>query len=139
MFIKDEAPRIPNRQSSIPPLYIAKKFKTARELLNPETRGKIFHDVLGYTPDGVTMQTIVDGITDPSVSLESARIKDKQFLKVESVARSHRLVMNRFNQFQRKQLLGNSSSFPQNSSCSTNSPSADVLPAFWEVKEKIEC
>lgn len=134
-----EPPRIQQKKSSVPQLYVPKKFRTARELLNTETRGKVFYDVLGFVPDRETMQMIVDEITDPDVSLEAARIKDKQFLKVEATARSHRLVMNRFDQYQRKQLLENSASLPSSSSNSTNSPSADVLPAFWEVKEKIDC
>lgn len=142
VFIKevnDNASNIVGKTTKMPPLYVGRKFKTSRELLNQETRSKVFFNVLGFVPDPETMQTIVDEITDPKVSLEAARIKDKQFLKVESVARSHRMVMNRYNQYQRKQLLGNSASFPPSSVYATSSPSADTLPAFWDVKEKIEC
>lgn len=140
VFIKEESNSIPQKdRKPLPPLYVAQKFRTSRDLLNTKTRGKVFYDVLGFVPDPEIMQIIVDEITDHDVSLEAARIKDKQFSKVESVARSHRMVMNHYDQYQRKQLLENSSSYSSSSTNSTNSPSADVLPAFWEVKEKIEC
>ncbi|OHT05053.1 hypothetical protein TRFO_06040 [Tritrichomonas foetus] len=72
------------------------KFQTSRDLLNPSTRRRCFLEVFGCIPPPDVMQSIIDEITDPSVSTEAAKIRDRLYNRMEGTVRSHRMCLNCF-------------------------------------------
>lgn len=121
------------------PTFISNKYRTPRDLLNPETRKKAFSKYFGFAPDREIMQNIVDEITDPLLRLENNRIKDNHFLTFEGNAKLMRLLTNRFKQFaNQEQTTKHSFTCFELQPTSQDRPSTEALPILWMSTEKVE-
>lgn len=87
----------------------------------------------GQKPDHESMQQVVEELADPETAVESAKLRDQHYNKIEGSASSHRRLMRRYlnlaNAFGE---ISNDHSFNNIQNISANKPSTSALPCMWK-------
>lgn len=87
----------------------------------------------GQKPDHESMQQAVEELADPETAVESAKLRDQHYNKIEGSASSHRRLMKRYlNLTNAYGEISNDHIFNGIQKISANEPSTSALPCMWK-------
>lgn len=87
----------------------------------------------GQKPDHETMQQAVEELADPETAVESAKLRDQHYNKIEGSASSHRRLMKRYlNLTNAYGEISNDNNYNGIQKVSPNEPSTSALPCMWK-------
>ncbi|OHT17483.1 hypothetical protein TRFO_02506 [Tritrichomonas foetus] len=90
----------------------------------------------GQKPDPESLQQVVEELADPKTAVESARLRDQFYNKIEGNVSSHRRLLKRFMNLTNNGDIIKNQRFSMPQQISPGEPSTAALPCIWKRGRK---